>query len=1525
MIKSINEIVPPNLSTKSLIADVQAFEPYGSKALNRQMRGILKKGIYSGFDVKPATALNVRVSSTGVDSAASVEVGTSWLINVRQQFDIDVAVPAGRISSIVMTAFYDGVTLTDQVDADSAVKAVSISAVNAGSEPANSLILCQVNVPSNATSLTQAMISYDKRDRVSLEGFFNKLDEDHIAPKGQWLRTILNRGIKPSLDNVRAAAVDTIGTTDSWFKEVWAYSYRGGSINVEGAITSGGTPVVLKGDFGVGGTSILLADNTDLNALPAENGDYRGIKLLNTPDGATVSNRWWHITHKAHSTQNSIQIAFQYQSAGASNVPMHTRTRSNGVWTAWEQSYTTSFKPNKTDVGLSALANERQYSAQNNNIGAAATNYAAGNHDHDTAYAAKSHTHPWADVIGAPVFTSRWPTWSEVSSKPATMPPSAHTHPWAEVTGAPIYTTRWPAWDEVTGKPATMAPSSHTHPWAQVTGAPIYTTRWPAWGEVSGKPDTYEFGRTLAVGDDLNNLLTTGWYDNQADSNATVVKNYPITQAGKLEVHSQGAMVYQRYTSYSTSIVHLRTRYNGVWKTWAEQYSVNNKPTYADVGAAAASHTHPWSQVTGAPVYTTRWPAWDEVTGKPSTMAPSSHTHDWAQITGEPIYTTRWPAWDEVTGKPSTMAPSSHSHPWSQVTGAPVYTTRWPTVAEVGALAAGGTAVNANAIGGVEAQYIPRNDTNRVSNPEGAYSTGTAATVTGAIKITLPQSWTSTMMRMRIKIYLYGDDQAFDIIVGGYNYSTSSAWANCSAFAGGDMPSALDGLKIRFGHDGSKCCIWIGEVNSSWSYPQVYVTDFEYGFSDTTASRWNNGWNVGFVTSFTTKVDITKTVHKPYSTNNKPSHSDIGAAAASHTHPWAQVTGAPIYTTRWPTWSEVSNTPTTMPPSAHTHPWAEVTGAPIYTTRWPTWSEVSSKPTTMPPSAHTHPWAEVTGTPVYTTRWPTSSEVGLGNVPNTVHSSSSAINTVAVRDGSGDIAVRSVRSEYADSTTITGSIGFRVNNSTDNYMRFCNSPTAVRGWLGAAASSHTHSWAEVTGAPIYTTRWPTWDEVTGKPATMAPSSHTHDWAQVTGAPVYTTRWPTWTEVSSKPTTMPPSAHTHAWAEVTGAPVYTTRWPSWGEVSGKPSTMAPDAHTHGGWDVRTLGSYLNVTSDGKLVANNTGVRRVGMYGIYDAAKIGHIWSMGEAYVIDQAGANFGTLYGAAYYHPNNGKGAYAGGHQFIWVQNGGPTVALGDNIWTSGAVFEYGAALNTRYAAISHTHPWAQVTGVPVYTTRWPNSSEVGLGNVPNTVHSSAADINTVAVRDSAADINARLFRSNYGNESTVAGAMAFRNSTTDNYIRFCSNPAAIRSWLGAAADSHTHSWAQVTGAPVYTTRWPTWSEVSSKPTTMPPSAHTHPTKKAYTALYTTILANGTIVLTQSYLNFDGLLFLMANDGDTYNFTRDMDVFELELIYNRGKEFPLVGVDGYRWWATISADRRTFLQGSENTKVIAIYGYTYTTA
>ena len=59
----------------------------------------------------------------------------------------------------------------------------------------------------------------------------------------------------------------------------------------------------------------------------------------------------------------------------------------------------------------------------------------------------------------------------------------------------------------------------------------------------------------------------------------------------------------------------------------------------------------------------------------------------------------------------------------------------------------------------------------------------------------------------------------------------------------------------------------------------------------------------------------------------------------------------------------------------------------------------------------------------------------------------------------------------------------------------------------------------------------------------------------------------------------------------------------------------------------------------------------------------------------------------------------------------------------------------------------------------------------------AGTANKIAQRNASGDIHTRLFRSTYQNQSTISGGIAYRVSTTDNYIRFCNDKGSIRSFL----------------------------------------------------------------------------------------------------------------------------------------------------
>lgn len=154
-----------------------------------------------------------------------------------------------------------------------------------------------------------------------------------------------------------------------------------------------------------------------------------------------------------------------------------------------------------------------------------------------------------------------------------------------------------------------------------------------------------------------------------------------------------------------------------------------------------------------------------------------------------------------------------------------------------------------------------------ISYPKGGQFRTNVSTLTGYLKIQLPQSWTSTMMRMTIDIYEYSSDRSCSFVVGGYNYSGSNGtWANSPfAYSLANKKSTRKNLAVRLGHDGNKCAIYIGEADTVWSYPQVSVKDITLGFGNYSLAQWSEGWNVSFTT---TLGSISATITEPWANEN---------------------------------------------------------------------------------------------------------------------------------------------------------------------------------------------------------------------------------------------------------------------------------------------------------------------------------------------------------------------------------------------------------------------------------------------------------------------------------------------------------------------------------------------------------------------------------------------------------------------------------------------------------------------------------
>lgn len=154
-----------------------------------------------------------------------------------------------------------------------------------------------------------------------------------------------------------------------------------------------------------------------------------------------------------------------------------------------------------------------------------------------------------------------------------------------------------------------------------------------------------------------------------------------------------------------------------------------------------------------------------------------------------------------------------------------------------------------------------------VAQPEGAYFSTGNGTLTGAIEIQMPAAnlHNNTMMMFYIDIFNYSENETQTILVGGYNYNGgagSPEWFNTSAVSlGGNRD-----LNVRFGHDGIRNIIWIGETSTVWNYTKVRVRDFMGGWNNT-VEDWATGWNITTTTTFDT-VDVNQGSNRVVDTDN---------------------------------------------------------------------------------------------------------------------------------------------------------------------------------------------------------------------------------------------------------------------------------------------------------------------------------------------------------------------------------------------------------------------------------------------------------------------------------------------------------------------------------------------------------------------------------------------------------------------------------------------------------------------------------
>lgn len=122
---------------------------------------------------------------------------------------------------------------------------------------------------------------------------------------------------------------------------------------------------------------------------------------------------------------------------------------------------------------------------------------------------------------------------------------------------------------------------------------------------------------------DLNDYVVAGMYYCSADVTVATLLNCPSRNAFSLFVEKH-AGIKQTLTEYMRSPfkIFVRNKYGNAWGAWQRIYTTIDKPTPAEIGAAAASHTHPYE-----PAFSKNTAFNKNFGTAAGTVAQGNHTH----------------------------------------------------------------------------------------------------------------------------------------------------------------------------------------------------------------------------------------------------------------------------------------------------------------------------------------------------------------------------------------------------------------------------------------------------------------------------------------------------------------------------------------------------------------------------------------------------------------------------------------------------------------------------------------------------------------------------------------------------------------------------------------------------------------------------------------------------------------------------------------------------------------------------------
>ncbi|UTJ66940.1 tail fiber protein [Escherichia coli] len=424
------------------------------------------------------------------------------------------------------------------------------------------------------------------------------------------------------------------------------------------------------------------------------------------------------------------------------------------------------------------------------------------------------------------------------------------------------------AYDLAAGK----APASHTHPWSQITGVPAASLTAKGTVQLSSATDS------------------------QSETEAATPKAVKIAYD-----LARGKYTAQDATTTRKGIVQLSSAINSTSETLAATPKAVKAAYDLAAGKAPASHTHPWSQITGVPAASLTAKgtvqlssatdsqseteaatpkavkiAYDLARGKYTAQDATTTRKGIVQLssainsTSETLAATPKAvkaAYDLAAGK----APASHTHPWSQITGVPAASLTAKGTVQLSSATDSQSETEAATPKAVKIAY---------DLARGKYTAQDATTTRkGIVQLSSAINSTSETLAATPKAV----KAAYDLAAGKAPASHTHPWSQITGVPAASL-TAKGTVQLSSATD--------SQSETEAATPKAVKIAYDlargkYTAQDATTTRKGIVQLSSAINSTSETLAATpKAVKAAYDLA-------AGKAPASHTHPWSQITGVP--------------------------------------------------------------------------------------------------------------------------------------------------------------------------------------------------------------------------------------------------------------------------------------------------------------------------------------------------------------------------------------------------------------------------------------------------------------------------------------------------------------------------------------------------------------------------------------------------------------------------------------------------------